>query len=47
MALREHRRVAEAIAQRDGELAEFLMKRHINAARKNIEKRIQNGTLTI
>ena len=47
MALREHRRVAEAIAQRDGELAEFLIKRHINAARKNIEKRIQNGTLTI
>ena len=47
MALREHRSVAEAIAQRDGELAEFLMKRHINAARKNIEKRIQNGTLTI
>jgi DNA-binding GntR family transcriptional regulator len=47
IALKEHRRVAEAIAQRDGELAEFLMKRHINAARKNIEKRIQNGTLTI
>ena len=47
MALEEHRRIAEAIAQRDGELAEFLMKRHINAARKNIETKIHNGTLTI
>lgn len=47
MALGEHRRIAEAIAQRDGELAEFLMKRHINAARKNIEKKIQEGVLTI
>jgi len=44
-ALAEHRRIAEAIASRDGELAEFLMKRHINAARKNIETKIQNGTL--
>ena len=47
MALEEHRRIAEAIAQRDGELAEFLMKRHINAARKNIETKIHNGTLSI
>jgi DNA-binding GntR family transcriptional regulator len=47
MALGEHRRIVEAIAQRDGELAEFLMKRHINAARKNIEKKIQEGVLTI
>lgn len=46
-ALGEHRRIVEAIAQRDGELAEFLMKRHINAARKNIEKQIQEGVLTI
>lgn len=46
-ALGEHRRIVEAIAQRDGELAEFLMKRHINAARKNIEKNIQEGVLTI
>ncbi|WP_298447438.1 GntR family transcriptional regulator [uncultured Marinobacter sp.] len=46
-ALGEHRRIVEAIAQRDGELAEFLMKRHINAARKNIEKKIQEGVLTI
>jgi DNA-binding GntR family transcriptional regulator len=46
-ALSEHRRIVEAIAQRDGELAEFLMKRHINAARMNIEKKIQAGVLTI
>lgn len=46
-ALGEHRRIVEAIAQRDGELAEFLMKRHINAARKNIEKKIQEGVLII
>jgi DNA-binding GntR family transcriptional regulator len=47
MALGEHRRIVEAIAQRDGELAEFLMKRHINAARQNIEQKIQQGVLTI
>lgn len=47
MALGEHRSIVEAIAQRDGELAEFLMKRHINAARKNIERKIQEGGLTI
>ncbi|GGE61378.1 GntR family transcriptional regulator [Streptosporangium jomthongense] len=46
-ALGEHRRIVEAIAQRDGELAEFLMKRHINAARENIEKKIKEGVLTI
>lgn len=46
MALGEHRRIVEAIAQRDGELAEFLMKRHINAARRNIEKKIKEGLLT-
>ncbi|MGO1463471.1 MAG: GntR family transcriptional regulator [Oleiphilaceae bacterium] len=46
-ALGEHRRIVEAIAQRDGELAEFLMKRHINAARENIERKIQEGVLII
>ncbi|HDZ39661.1 MAG TPA: GntR family transcriptional regulator, partial [Marinobacter sp.] len=46
-ALGEHRGIVEAIAQRDGELAEFLMKRHINAARKNIERKIQEGVLII
>lgn len=46
MALGEHRRIVEAIAQRDGELAEFLMKRHINAARRNIEQKIDEGLLS-
>lgn len=46
-ALDEHRRIVEAIAQRDSELAEFLMKRHINAARQNIEQKIRNGLLAI
>ncbi|GGY85490.1 GntR family transcriptional regulator [Marinobacter zhanjiangensis] len=46
-ALGEHRRIVEAIAQRDGELAEFLMQRHINAARKNIEQKISDGLLDI
>ncbi len=45
-ALGEHRRIVEAIAQRDGELAEFLMKRHINAARRNIEQKIEEGLLS-
>ncbi|ROT99616.1 GntR family transcriptional regulator [Marinobacter sp. R17] len=45
-ALREHRSIADAIANRDGELAQFLMQRHINAARLNIEKKIQEGVLT-
>lgn len=47
LALGEHRRIVEAIAQRDGELAEFLMKRHINAARQNIEQKITSGSLTL
>ncbi|HEV8077126.1 MAG TPA: GntR family transcriptional regulator [Marinobacter sp.] len=47
MALGEHRNIVDAIASRDGELAEFLMKRHIYAARKNIEQKIRDGELTI
>ena len=45
-ALGEPRRIVEAIAQRDGELAEFLMKRHINAARQNIERKIEQGEIS-
>ncbi len=37
-ALKEHRRIADAIAERDGELAEFLMRRHIRAAGENIRR---------
>ena len=38
VALAEHRHVAAAIAARDGELAEILIRRHISTARKNIER---------
>jgi DNA-binding GntR family transcriptional regulator len=36
-ALEEHQRIIEAIAERDGELADLLMRRHIAASRKGIE----------
>ena len=35
-ALREHRRILEALYERDGELAEILMRRHIRHARDNV-----------
>ena len=40
-ALTEHRLILEAIKDRDGELAELLMRRHIRNARKSFEKYIQ------
>jgi len=40
-ALTEHRIILEAIRERDGELAEILMRRHIRNARKSFEKYIQ------
>ena len=40
-ALREHRRIVEALEERDSELADLLMRRHIHAARKSIEERRQ------
>ena len=43
-ALDEHRRIVEAIEARDGELAEFLMRRHIATARANIEARVSTPT---
>ncbi|UAW97047.1 GntR family transcriptional regulator [Halopseudomonas nanhaiensis] len=39
-AFAEHHRIIEAIADRDGELAEMLMRRHISASRRNIERRL-------
>ena len=36
----EHSHIIAAIADRDGELAELLMRRHIAASRKNIEQKI-------
>lgn len=36
----EHSHIVQAIADRDGELAELLMRRHIAASRKNIERKL-------
>jgi DNA-binding GntR family transcriptional regulator len=46
-AFAEHHRIIEAIADRDGELAEMLMRRHISASRRNIERRMheQSGAV--
>ena len=46
-ALSEHRHIIEALEQRDGDLAEFLMQRHIRAARENIEREVACGNLTL
>ena len=37
-ALQQHRQIVEALAQRDGELAEMLMRRHINGAWRSISE---------
>ncbi|OUS30760.1 GntR family transcriptional regulator [Thalassotalea sp. 42_200_T64] len=37
----EHKAIMYAIADRDGELAEMLMRRHIAASRKNIENKLE------
>jgi len=37
-AFSEHHRILDAIADRDGELAELLMRRHICASKRNIER---------
>jgi len=37
-ALTDHYRIVDAIAERDGELAEILMRRHIRNARRNMEQ---------
>lgn len=44
-AFAEHHRIIEAIADRDGELAEMLMRRHISASRRNIERRMQEQSV--
>ncbi len=41
-ALKEHRQIVDAIEARDPELAEILMRRHISAARLNIEEKLHN-----
>ncbi len=40
-AIKDHYQIVDAIAARDGELAEMLMRRHIGSARKNIEASYQ------
>lgn len=39
-AYAEHQHIVQAIADRDGEMAEMLMRRHIRASRMNIERQI-------
>ncbi|WP_404399355.1 GntR family transcriptional regulator [Idiomarina seosinensis] len=39
-AFDEHKAIINAIANRDGELADLLMRRHISASRKNIERKL-------
>ncbi|MFC0445042.1 GntR family transcriptional regulator [Pseudidiomarina halophila] len=40
-AFDEHKAILNAIANRDGELADLLMRRHISASRRNIEQQLQ------
>ncbi len=44
-ALTEHKQIVEAIASRDAELAEMLMRRHISGAWKTV-KQLLNEELT-
>jgi DNA-binding GntR family transcriptional regulator len=46
-ALTEHGRIADAITDGDGELAELLMRRHIAAARIGIEQTIPDDNLAV
>lgn len=39
-AFKEHHNIIQAIEDKDGELAEILMRRHISASRLNVEKRM-------
>jgi len=43
-ALKQHRQIAEAIADRDGELAELLMRRHISGAWKTMKQVMDEET---
>lgn len=45
-ALKEHRQILDAIESRDPELAEMLMRRHIGAARKNVQDKLNKATET-
>jgi DNA-binding GntR family transcriptional regulator len=41
-ALQQHRQIVDALAQRDGELAEMLMRRHIQGAWRSISEMLDN-----
>lgn len=43
-AFAEHHRILDAIAERDGELAELLMRRHIAASKRNVERHLQDAS---
>ena len=43
-AFKEHEQIVEAIRQRDGELAELLMRRHIRASQRNVEAMLAEQT---
>ena len=45
-ALHEHRRILEALQDRDGELAEILMRRHIRASHESFEAQLDGLTET-
>lgn len=45
-AIKEHELIVDAIAERDGELAELMMRRHIRASRRNVERRLATETNT-
>jgi DNA-binding GntR family transcriptional regulator len=42
-AFREHEHIIDAIEHRDAELAELLMRRHVRAARANVERQFASG----
>ncbi len=42
-AFSEHRHIVQAITDRDGEMAEMLMRRHIRASRINVERQMDEG----
>lgn len=44
-AIKEHHRILDALEDRDPDLAEMLMRRHISAARNNLKTRLGSSTL--
>ncbi|WLQ16875.1 GntR family transcriptional regulator [Hahella aquimaris] len=46
-AFHEHWRIIEALEERDGDLAELLMRRHISAARNNLIRKYRDGELQL